>query len=206
MKLKETTEDPQIHQQIRSILVPREFTKLDGIIDLVFSTTEDIWEEDQSLLQEHEESSQETQPEDQKLKTVPAAFNDRCADRIKGYLGCSLIKQSRTGFASPDGQIVLVCAVSKEHKSGMFWFAFHPHQQEALANAPKGYVAFGCGSEETTIVIPYAQFSLWLDGMWITDQKDRFYRHVKIRRTEDKFTLELKKGYDAIDLTPYLLH
>jgi len=206
MKLKEATEDPLIHQQIRSILVPREFTKLDGIIDLVFSATEDIWEGDPSL-EEEQKNSQESQTDDQKPKIIsaPAAFNDACTERIQKHFGCSLIKQSRTTFASPDGETVLVCAVSKEHKSSLYWFAFHPYQQEALAKAAKSYVAFGCGSEKTIILIPLERFVLWLDSMWITEQKDRFYWHVKIRREEDRFTLDLKKGYDAIDLTPYLL-
>ncbi|HHV07310.1 MAG TPA: hypothetical protein GXX69_03765, partial [Firmicutes bacterium] len=203
--IKEATEDPLIHQQIRSILVPREFTKLDGIIDLVFSTTKDIREDEQPLLAEEQVGDQEVKAEDRKLKTAPAAFNDACAERIKDYLGCPLIKQSRTTFASPDGQIVLTCAVSKKHESNHFWFAFHPHQQEALANAAKGYVAFGCGSEETIILIPYTHFVPWLDGMWTTKKEDRFYWHVRIKREQRKFMLDLKKGYHVVDLTRFLL-
>ena len=42
MQLKEELEDPRIMDKIRRVLMPQEFTKVDGIIDLVFSTAEDV--------------------------------------------------------------------------------------------------------------------------------------------------------------------
>jgi hypothetical protein len=42
MRLKENVEDPQIDRRISEVLIPQEFTKLDGIIDLVFSTAEEV--------------------------------------------------------------------------------------------------------------------------------------------------------------------
>ncbi len=37
MRLKENVEDPKTIQRIHDILIPREFTKLDEIIEIVFS-------------------------------------------------------------------------------------------------------------------------------------------------------------------------
>ncbi len=110
LRLKEATEDPRIHQQIRSILVPREFTKLDGIIDLVFATAEDV----------QGGAAEELEPEPDKVpdqaqapsrapvgrakrvpkKFTPVAFNDACAARIERYLGRTLVKRSRATFTS----------------------------------------------------------------------------------------------------------
>ena len=42
MLLKQKLDDPAIIRKIYEILVPREFTKLDEIVELVFSTAEDI--------------------------------------------------------------------------------------------------------------------------------------------------------------------
>ena len=42
MKIKEEVEDPLIVQRIHSILIPREFTRLDEIADVLFSAAEDI--------------------------------------------------------------------------------------------------------------------------------------------------------------------
>ena len=46
MSLKEEFENPEIIKRISSILIPREFTKLDEIINLVFSTAEDVKDDD----------------------------------------------------------------------------------------------------------------------------------------------------------------
>lgn len=209
--VKEKTEDPRIHQQIRSILIPREFTKLDGIIDIVFSATEDILEPDQAAEEpqtETAEASPEGGPLERKPKFTPVSFNDSCVERIQSYLGVPLVKRSRATFASPDGEVMLICKVSKEYSlsgSAAYWFAFHRHQKEALEGVPKAYVAFGCGSDLTIILIPFQDFVTWLDGMWTTDRETGSYWHVRIIREGGKFTLDRKKGYDPIDVTRYLL-
>jgi hypothetical protein len=45
LKVRESVEDPIIVRQIHSILVPKEFTRLDEIVDTVFSAAEDLNEE-----------------------------------------------------------------------------------------------------------------------------------------------------------------
>ena len=128
--------------------------------------------------------------------------------RIQGRLAVSLVKRSRTGYSSPDKTVALNCSVSKEHNPGTqpnYWFAFHPHQQEFLRQHPRAYVAFGCGTSARLILVPYADFELWLEDMWTTSNDDRTYWHVVIYREGNRYTLRRKKGTKAIDVTPYLL-
>ena len=220
LHLKEATEDPRIHQQIRAVLVPREFTKLDGIIDLVFAAAEDV----------QGDASEEAGPEAGETvepagalplgtagsarrtpKFRPVAFHDACTERIATHLGRPLVKRSRATFASPDGRLMLVCAVSREHAgqghgaAASYWFAFHPHQKEALASAGEAYIAFGCGSEKTVLLIPFGEFATWLDGLWTTESEERFYWHVRISREGDRLVLERKRGHEPVDLAQYLL-
>ena len=100
------------------------------------------------------------------------------------------------------------CAVSKEHNPDInpnYWFAFHPHQREALAKAERGYVAFGCGTSKRVLLIPFVDFEPLLEGMWITKKDDRHYWHVVIYRKGEKYSLHRKKGVKNIDVTPYLI-
>ena len=46
LKVKEELEDPATIDRIRDILTPHEFTRVDGIIDLVFTAAKEIKEED----------------------------------------------------------------------------------------------------------------------------------------------------------------
>ena len=99
--------------------------------------------------------------------------------------------------------------VSKEHDADTtpnYWFAFHPHQREALESARTGYAAFGCGSSKRIVLIPIQDFEGWLEGIWRTTRKDdRFYWHISIYRNGDKYMLHRKKGAKNIDITSYLI-
>ena len=102
----------------------------------------------------------------------------------------------------------MTCIVSREYdgpsKAG-YWFAFHPHQKESLQEAASSYVAFGCGSAKQILLIPFAQFQKWVDGMNVTELEDRHYWHVSIFKEKGRFTLHRKKGFERIDLTEYVI-
>lgn len=203
MSTKEEVDDPQIIQRIHSILIPREFTRLDDIVDVIFSTTEDI--------RQDEAIDSEVVPTDKRSKEpkfTPVAFHESCISRIQAHLDKTLIKRTRTQYSSADKSILVNCAVSKEHSpdtNPYYWFAFHLHHKETLEHSAKAFIGFGCGSSERILLIPFLDFEKWLDGLWITQTNDRFYWHVMINRSNGKYTLQRKKSEKPIDLTKYLL-
>ena len=202
MALKEAVEDPTIIRRIHNMLIPREFTRLDEIIEILFSTAEEVKQEEIPEEIEDEEDSA------RKPKFVPVAFHEACVARIEKYLGKTLIKRSRATFSSADDAIALICAVSKEHSSrgqASYWFAFHPHQKEFLETAHKAYVAFGCGSEARIVLIPLNDFSQWLDDLWTTEKDERMYWHVRIHAEDSNLLLDRRKGMGRLDVTQYLL-
>ncbi len=109
MKLKENVEDPKTIQKIHDVLIPREFTKLDEIIEIVFSTAEDVKEE---------EPIEDEEEKDKPPKFVPVSFHDACTERIEAHLEISLLKKSKASFSTSDKSTRLICAVSKEHERG----------------------------------------------------------------------------------------
>lgn len=84
MALKEEVEDPRTLQRIHDILFPREFTKLDEIVDLVFSAAEDAKQEEEQIAGEGEESEEK--------KFTPVSFHEACIARIQHRLGRSLVR------------------------------------------------------------------------------------------------------------------
>ena len=88
MKLKEELEDPKIMEKIRNVLTPQEFTKVDGIIDLVFSTAEDVKKEEPAIegAPDEEEDEKRAGP-----KFTPVNFRDGCAERVQQHLGQPLV-------------------------------------------------------------------------------------------------------------------
>jgi hypothetical protein len=202
MVLKEEVEDPIIIRRIHDILIPREFTRLDEIVDILFSTAEDIKQEEAPGELE-EDAAVEKKP-----KFKPVAFHDACVARIEKHLEKSLLKRSRATFSTADSSLALICAISKEHISGgrtSYWFAFHPHQRDFLEQSSAAYVAFGCGSADQVLLISFAEFEPWLEGMNITQREDRFYWHVSIFQEEEELVLHRKRGEPRVALSPYLL-
>jgi hypothetical protein len=183
--------------------MPQEFTRVDGIIDLVFNATKEVKPEE---IEEDEED--EGERSGKKFTFVPVQFRDACITRLQLYIGESLVKQTAAVYATPDGRTGVLCAISKEHHRSNrigYWFAFHPSQQAALQKYPKAWAAFGCGSEREIIFIPLQNFLAWLPLLNKTDLEERFYWHVQIAKDGKNFRLNTKRGCDDIDLTPFLL-
>ncbi len=200
MFLKEEDDNPQIIKRISEVLIPREFTKLDEIIDLVFSTAVDVKEGDDI------ESDETALGVDDKVK--PVVFHDACVKRLEDRFNRSFVKHSKTAYATSDQELGFSCAVSKKYtRNGQvhYWFAFHPHQKTFLASIKNSYVAFGCGAESKLIAIPFEEFLGWLDSLRTTESDTRFYWHISIIEEGKKLLLVTKKGVSRIALDKYLL-
>ncbi len=197
LKLKEEVEDPSLLKRIHDILIPHEFTRLDPIIEIAFAAVTDIKQEVAAA----EESEDETQKE---KKFTPVAFHQECIARIEQHLHTSLVKHSRASFSTADESTKVICAISRYHeRAKRFWFAFHPHQEEFLSGAEKALVAFGCGDADTLFLIPFQEFKPWLEYFSKTELPDRFYWHVKIRKTNKTFAMTGRAGSSDFDITKY---
>ncbi len=207
MRLKEeSVDDPKTLAKIHEILIPREFTRLDDIVDLVFLTVEGATAPI-SEMSEQEIVNPDLTPDPVK-SAAPASFHEECALSAGKQLGQPLVRRSRSLFSSPDERVGVFCAVSKEHQDKPYpnyWFAFHPHQLEALSPFADAWVVFGCGSSRKLILIPLEKFRTWLGGMWTTQRGDHMYWHVVVNEKDDKLTLGRRQGEASISLTKYRL-
>ena len=202
MTLKESMDDLQTIRQIYGILVPREFTRLDEIVEILFSAAEEVKQEE--FAEAEEEDDDETE-----VKRVPKAFHAPCVARIEQHLDTTMVKRVRTGYSSADGAVAITCAVSREYgRRGhpSYWFAFHPHQKEFLEQASQGYAAFGCGSEDHVLLLPIDDLAQWLDDVWTTERDDgRTYWHIRIHFEDSRWQLDRRKGVGRLDISQYYL-
>jgi hypothetical protein len=202
-------ENPLVVQQVRSILAPREYTRVDDIVDLVFRAAEDVAIESEGPETEEEEGEEAVAPpEESGAKQVD--FNDECVRRIEKRLGRPLVKQSRVTWKSPDNAVGLLCKSSRRYIRGHrvgYWFAVHSSRYGKLfSSIDETWVAFGCGSPEVIVLVPFTMFRDWTAGLNITTMKNgEVYWHVHIWEDKSRFELRRKAGLEPIDLTPYLL-
>ncbi|MBF0169797.1 MAG: hypothetical protein HQK87_01685 [Nitrospinae bacterium] len=203
LNIKQELDDPLVFYKIQQILKPKEYTKLDDIIDLVFSTKEDL-----KALDNHEEAEEESQGEEAIEREQYVSFHEECIKKVSDFLGLELLQESRVTFATPDKTVAVICSVSKEYarsKGPHYWFAFHPHQQERLQKAEKGYLALGCGSSAQTVLIPIERLNTFIDALHQTNRNGRSYWHLKISKENKKIYINTKSGRDEITISEYLI-
>lgn len=197
--IKEEVDNPQIIERIAQLLIPREYTKLDDIVDLVFRTAEDVREEAPEV---------DDGDEVETVAPPPVAFHATGVQRIQAHLKLDLVKRTRTTYSSPDDATRLTLALSRAYSPGghaYYWFAFHDHHHAYLKAGQAGFVGLGYGSADRMLVIPFKIFADWLDGMNTTAGAKRFYWHVKVVEEDGRLILQRKKGVAKVDLTSFLI-
>lgn len=208
LTLKETLNDTKTIQQITELLKPREYTRIDKLIELIFQTSQDLQQEEIDFDEIEETVKEKKKRKSSNEKTTPVNFHEECLKRIEAKLNINLIKQSRISYTNKDKTTGLICANSKPHKQGQFekfWFAFHPHQNDFLKNLDNAYVAYGCGSPDNIFLIPYKVFQPLIKNFWTTENGDRMYWHVVIHHRDNKFFIaqpEIERG-SMVDITKY---
>jgi hypothetical protein len=140
-------------------------------------------------------------------RTGPAGFHAECIRQVEAKLGIHLFKVSQTRYASSEGEIRLVCAVSAEHNENAdtpyYWYGFHQTQLEFLEGVAKSWVCLGCGSPETTLLIPLSSLRVVLSQMSVTKTEDRYYWHLVVHKKNGKLILRLLGGQEGPELTAF---
>ncbi len=211
LSLKETLNDSKTIQQINELLKPKEYTRIDKLIELIFLTTKDlqlIEQADEEIEEVEEVLTEKKKRKSSDEKVTPVNFHEECLKKIQTKLNLNLIKQTRSSYTNKEKSVGLICAISKAHKQGQFekfWFAFHPHQNEFLKSCETAYISFGCGSSKYIFIIPYKEFEPYIKNFWTTENEDRMYWHVVIHLRENKFFIAqpvIERG-SMIDITKY---
>lgn len=208
LTLKETLNDNKTIQQITELLKPKEYTRIDQLIELIFVTSKDLQIEIPSEEEIEEATTEKKTRTSSTERNTPVNFNEECFLRAQTKLGINLVKQTRVSYSNQEKSTALICAVSKEYEQGQytkFWFAFHPHQQEFLNEFQNSYVAFGCGSPTDTLLIPFQDFKPFLENCGTTENEERMYWHIVIHFRDNKFQIgQPKLGRGSMtDLTKY---
>ncbi len=203
LKLKEELSEAATVNQIHELLKPYEYTLIDKLVDIIFTTSEDI----QSEIHEDEESILSNEKTKSKLPTKPVNFNETSAEIISQHLSLQLIKRGRSNFSDANKQVGVIVIVSKKYlrnKLERYWYAFHPRQQEFLKTFTQAYVALACGKPEKIVLIPFKEFQLQLPMMRTTENEKKYYWHVEIFIKNNKFLLN-KSTSEGLDVTKHVI-
>lgn len=185
VQINEKSEDPSTLNQIRQLLQPFEYTKIDRIIDVIFTTAVDVETQQEIDQQPVAEIDEDSHGHQSQVRTDFEALNAKRLQAITSFgqlKGQELIKRSRTLFWSTDKQLRVCCAVSKRYESDYqpYWYAFHPKWDAFLAEAENGYFVLSCMDRDEAFAIPYSWILKNKQNLNKTDLGDRSYWHIAL--------------------------
>ncbi len=207
MKVKEKSSEDQTVSQIRDLLQPFEYTRIDRILEVVFNAATDAIDADS------DDTIQETQGEqagarqqertpreiiDQVRKSAIAAVNKRH--------NLNLIRKRQALFRDEIANQNAVISVSKRYDDNLqpYWYAYHPKWDEFLRSAETGYMVFACVDRDDAYAIPVNDMRKFLPSLNQTVRDDgKAYWHVKLAINEDRLELFASKTGQKFDLGDY---
>ena len=191
VRIKESADEDITITKIRSLLTPFEYTRLDNIIDIMFTATKDVESSLESEVQDKEPDVSAADLQIPVQQHAPSQTMDLLRKRIISSLserdGISLIAHKRAQFWTPDRNVRAACAISKRYEGGRnYWYAYHPHWDEFLAAANIGYFVLGCLDKEVAYVLPHADISRHLSNLNTTTSPDgKTYWHVHLEDNQE---------------------
>jgi hypothetical protein len=213
VQIKEKSDDASTLNQIRQLLQPFEYTKIDKIIDVIFTTTANVESqqeiEQQAALPEGED--QDERDGGKQVRTDPELLNAKRQQAVEAFAllkGKELVKRSKTLYWSPDKEFRVCCAVSKRYEVKgeyqPYWYAYHPAWDSFLAQGREGFFILCCMDRNDAFAIPYAWIEQNKNNMNVTDRGDRSYWHVPVTTVEaGRLAINLSKIQVKSALEPY---
>ena len=207
VQLKENADDTSTGQKIRDILFQMEYTRLDRIIDVMFTTVTDV----EPVLNPEGEVPLELIDEDspriilgkstaKKIDKVHPQgtweFTDsrvlqqkrlEILQSVSQFISSPLIKKSRALYWSASHENHVACSISKRYtrtESYRYWYAFHPQWDEFLREGKIGLFVLGCMDQSFAFCIPWNILNPLLPYLNTTTTERGTYWHIHIG--EDK--------------------
>src|SRR5664279_1958345 len=188
VQIKEKSDDPATLTQIRQLLQPFEYTKIDRIIDVIFTTAADV--EEQIVEHVPLEGTDKIHETYKQERTDPELLNAKRLEAVEAFArskGKELVRHSRTLFWSSDKTLRVCCAVSKRYEGDYqpYWYAFHPNWDRFLAEGEDSFFVLSCMDRDEAYAVPYSVIAQNKKNLNMTERGDRSYWHVALTTLDD---------------------
>jgi hypothetical protein len=215
--LKEGTEEEETLRKIRSLLTPIEYTRLDNLVDVLFTAAKDV--ETSSGVQESsfEEAvtdngsigsqTEEPRKQDRTDAEEMTQLREAIIAAFSKAQATYLTPKSKAMFWNSAKDLRVCCTISKKYNrggQGLYWYAFHPRWQTFLKDAPKGFCIFGCMGKVSAYALPLSLIEEHLTDLYVTDRDNgRMYWHIELIEEDDQMFWLLRKSNTKVPLKPY---
>jgi hypothetical protein len=217
VQLKENSDAPETGLKIRSLLTPVEYTRLDRMVDVMFTTATDVEAAAEVALQEDASAPENivTPFVQRRSDSGPWQFTDSKElqakrDHIVSALGARegvhLLRKSRALYWSAARDVRAACAMSKRYEGksqNAYWYAFHPQWDEFLGEAARSFFVLGCMDLEVAFAIPHEALRPVLASLNTTTRDAGSYWHIHLRERSGGLELVIPNSVERFPLKPF---
>lgn len=220
VQLKENAEGSETGRKIRSLLIPMEYTRLDNMIDILFTTAKDTAEAADEVLVTDSADSPPDVPDTNstELATKLWQFTDNevlreIREKIIKVLGqrdgTTYVKKGGALYWNPLHDMRIACTLSKKYEragfSG-FWYGYHEHWDKFLQEGQTSLLVLGCVGAPFAFAIPWAVLHPVLPSLGTTVRASGTYWHIRVSETSlGHYALMLGEKLDSLSLDTYRL-
>jgi hypothetical protein len=218
VELKEDADGPETGRKIRSLLTPMEYTRLDEMIDVMFTTAKDVESSadvDLGKTEEAPPTEDQARPAKGTWQFTDSALLQAKREQIVAALAAreatSLIKKSRALYWNAAHTVRAVCTVSKQYMRGAtpgYWYAYHPQWDVFLGEGERSFLVLGCMDLGQAFALPLDVIRSALEDLNTTEKDDgsRYWHlHLSVPNPDD-VSLVLAKRKPIISLRSYALN
>jgi len=218
VQLKENSEGGDTAQKIRQLLTPLEYTRLDRLVDVMFTTATEV---ENAITSDSEvaETTNETPAADSEGKVRGVwQFTDsnllqkkreEIVSSLNTKLSTSFIKKTKATLWDTDHKTRIAVTISKRYTQRLsypYWYAYHPQWDDFLSKGERSFIALGCMDLDKAFLIPHEILSNNLHLLNTTTTADgRTYWHLHVvEESPGRYALLLPKADKNLDITTYI--
>lgn len=211
MEVNLTTSSKEVTEKIHTILKPIEYTRIDAIVDVIFTTAEDKEIEQEESVEPEDFDSKITQKKGVTPQTTAKEIIEQKKQNAINVLGKNtdkvLIKRKFSLFSDQNDEVHAAVAISKRYSRSedFYWYAYHEVQRQFLSEGKSGFMIFGMSDENFNFAIPYIKLEEIREKLNSTIRDNgKEYKHIVIYKSDDKYNMRLKSG-DEISIDEYII-
>lgn len=212
--LKEGSEAAETGLKIRSLLTPLEYTRLDRLVDVVFTTVQDVDTNDEPQVTpeidlgsgEGGQLPSSVFPELELSGDAIRQKREQIIRSINRQRGVNLTKVTRALYSDAAAEIRIASGMSKRYTSQTvkYWYAFHPSWQNFLNASNQSYFVLGCLDKQFTYLIPFEVLNALLPRLNTTQKGDKLYWHIHLVERDGEVWLVIPKA-DNVSIEQYAI-
>lgn len=213
MDVNLSTSSGAVTEKIHTILRPMEYTRIDEIVDIVFTTVEDKESSIRDDLgasadDENVPSDNTSRTQDRTAKEVLAQRKQLAIDLVSRKEGVPLVRMRHSTYASTNDELRVVVVVSKRYEpDGAYWYAFHDKPQRSyLRDASTGFLVLGMADQNFVHAIPITVLDQHWDNLGETVlPTGAVYKHLRVFNSDGKFVIRLRGANKFFSIDEYRL-